>query len=210
MNTIFAKKIGMTSIFDDKGHKLGVTVLESFPAKVLQIKTTDNDGYNALVLGFGPRKEKHTRKPQMGLFKKAGLASPVRYIRESTATDCSQYKVGQEVGLDVFKDVKLVDIIGVSKGRGFAGTIKRHHFRRGRETHGNKSHRDPGSVGNHTYPAKVFKGKKMAGHMGDGRVTVKNLEIVSMDKDQNLLVVKGSVPGGGNAILGVRKVNKGK
>ena len=206
MDTIFAKKIGMTSVFDGKGQRMGVTVLETFPMKVLQIKTKDLDGYDALVVGFQGCKEKHARKPQHGLFKKAGVP-PVRHIRETRAPDCSAYKVGQEVGLDQFKDVKAVDIIGLSKGHGYMGCIKRHHFRRGRETHGNKQHRDPGSVGNHTYPAKVFKGKKMAGHMGFTRITVKNLKVMNMVTEKNLLVVIGSVPGPNNAVLDVRKAN---
>lgn len=206
MDNIFAKKIGMTSIFDAKGQRVGVTVLEAFPAKVLQIKSRESDGYDALVVGFGARKEKHTRKPQMGVFKKASV-QPARYIREASASDCSQFKVGQDVGLENFKDVKLVDIIGMSKGHGYMGCIKRHHFSRGRETHGNKQHRDPGSVGNHTYPAKVFKGKRMAGHMGHTRITVKNLEVMSVVAEQNLLMIKGSVPGPINAVLNIRKAN---
>jgi len=209
MNNIFARKIGMTSLFDEKGNKVGVTVLEVLSSEVLQIKTNKSDGYDALVVGFVPLKEKFAKKTQLGLFKKAGV-QPVRCIREIRVSDLSSYSVGQKLSLSEFSDAKVVDIIGMSKGRGFAGTIKRHHFRRGRETHGNKNHREPGSVGNHTYPAKVFKGKRMAGQMGAERVTVKNLKVFSVDAERNLFLVNGAVPGPNNATLGIKKVKLGK
>jgi large subunit ribosomal protein L3 len=206
MERIFGQKIGMTSLFNDKGEQVGVTLIEVFLTRVLQIKTEARDGYNALVLGFGARREKHVRSPQKGLFKKVNCP-PVKHIRETSADDCAKFQVGQELGLKDFGEVKQVHVRAVSKGRGFAGTIKRHHFQRGRETHGNKNHREPGSIGQHSYPAKVFKGRRMAGHQGDALTTVRNMEVVQCVPDKNLLVVKGSVPGAKNNLVCITKIN---
>jgi large subunit ribosomal protein L3 len=209
MNTVFGKKVGMTSLFDEKGHKVPVTVLEVFPTRVLQIKTDKTDGYPALVLGFGAIKEKKALRPQLGLFKKVNCA-PVKYIRETDGVDIAAFQVGQELGLSAFGDVTMVDVSAVSKGKGFAGTIKRHHFMRGRETHGNKNHREPGSIGNHSDPAKVWKGKRMAGQMGNVERTAKNLKVIKIMTDKNLLIVKGSVPGANHGLVDITKVNGGK
>jgi len=209
MNQVFGKKIGMTSLFNDKGEKVGVTVLQVYPTKVLQIKTKEKDGYEALVLGFGTKKEKRVRKPQSGLFKKVNTA-PVKHIREVTAEDYTQYEVGQDVGLEQFGEVSSVHVAGVSKGKGFAGTIKRYHFGRGRETHGNKNHRAPGSIGQCAQPGKVWKGQKLPGQMGAKRTTVRNLDVVRIISEKNLIVVKGSVPGSKNSLVPITKVNAEK
>lgn len=209
MNKVFGKKVGMTSLFDEKGRKVPVTVLEVFPTRVLQIKTDKTDGYRALVVGFGPIKEKKVRRPQAGVFKKVNCA-PVRYIRETGVPDVAAFQVGQELNLSALGEVKIVDVAAISKGKGFAGTIKRHHFMRGRETHGNKNHREPGSIGNHSDPAKVWKGKKMAGQMGNAHRTVKNLSVIKILTDKNLLIVKGSVPGANNGLVDITKTNGGK
>ena len=209
MNTVFGKKVGMTSLFDDKGQKVPVTVLEVLPTRVLQIKTPKTDGYPALVVGFGAIKEKKVRRPRAGLFKKVNCP-PVKYLRETDVSDVAAYQVGQELNLAAFGAVSTVDVSAVSKGKGFAGTIKRHHFMRGRETHGNKNHREPGSIGNHSDPAKVWKGKKMAGQMGNVTRTVKNLKVIKIMTDKNLLIVKGSVPGANNGLVDITKVNGGK
>ncbi|MFH0921716.1 MAG: 50S ribosomal protein L3 [Fibrobacterota bacterium] len=209
MNKVFGKKVGMTSLFNEKGQKVPVTVLEVFPTRVMQIKTDKTDGYRALVVGFGGIKEKKIRSPQAGLFKKINCA-PVRYLRETCADDAAAFQVGQELNLAAFGTASIVDVSAVSKGKGFAGTIKRHHFMRGRETHGNKNHREPGSIGNHSDPAKVWKGKKMAGQMGNVHRTVKNLQVVKIMVDKNLLLVKGSVPGANNSLVDITKTNGGK
>ncbi|OGJ88077.1 MAG: 50S ribosomal protein L3 [Candidatus Raymondbacteria bacterium RifOxyA12_full_50_37] len=204
LNKVFAKKIGMTSVFNSEGQRLGVTVLQAFPLKILQIKTKEHDGYNALVVGFNRCREKSIRAPQRGLLKKAG-SDPVRCIAETTADDFSKYSVGQEVGLDAFTGVSKVDISGTSKGRGFAGGIKRHHFHRGRETHGNKMHREGGSIGQHTDPSNVWKGKRMAGRMGGKPATVRNVEIFSIDTEKNIIIIEGAVPGANSGVINITR-----
>lgn len=209
VNTIFGKKVGMTSIYDDKGQKMAVTVVLVFPTKVLQIKTKKSDGYDALVVGYDPCKEKLVNKPRLGAFKKANV-KPMRYIRELKTDDVSKFQVGQEIGAESFENVKNVHVEGVSKGRGFSGVIRRHKFQRGRETHGNTMHREGGSIGQHTDPAGVWKGKKMAGQLGNTRCTVRNLEIVQILKDKNLIVIRGAIPGCNNRLVDIVKVNGGK
>jgi large subunit ribosomal protein L3 len=206
LNRIFGKKIGMTTLFDDKGQKMAVTVVQVLPSKVLQIKTKKTDGYDALVVGFDSCKEKGVTKARLGIFKKANVPA-MREMREMKADDVSKFQVGQEIGAESFESVKMVNVEGVSKGRGFAGVIKRHHFQRGRETHGNKMHREGGSIGQHTDPARVWKGKRMAGHLGNAHCTVRNIEIVSVVKEKNLIVLRGAVPGCNNRLVDIVKVN---
>jgi large subunit ribosomal protein L3 len=204
INKIFAKKIGMTTWFDDNGKRTPVTVVEVVSAKVVQIKKVEKEGYNALVLGFSGIEERKVNKPRMAVFKKAGI-SPMRFLKEVRLDDVSSYAVGQDVGLDSFGDVSNVHVVGVSKGLGFTGVIKKHNFQRGRETHGNKMHREGGSIGNHTDPAKVWKGKKMAGHHGNARVTVKNIKVVKVIPEKKLILLRGAVPGSNNNYVDILK-----
>ncbi len=168
-----------------------------------QVKTKETDGYDAVQIGFGDINPKKVNKPMTGHFAKADVA-PMRYLREVRVEDGSEYKPGDQITVEAFADVKAVDVTGTSKGKGFQGTIKRWNFSRGPMTHGSRNQRKPGSIGQCAYPARVRKGLHMAGHMGDERVTVKNLKLVRVDTDQNLLLVKGAVPGGSNALVQVR------
>lgn len=193
---IIGKKIGMTQIFTAEGKVIPVTVLEAGNTVVLQNRTIENDGYNSVQLGFGTVKDKHVTKPMKGHFEKAGV-KPVKFIRELRLSDPSEYTVGQSVGVDTFAEGDLVDVTGVSKGKGFAGGIKRHNFRRGPMGHGSKSHREPGSIGPRMSGGggKVFKGKKLPGRMGGQQVTVQRLAVVRVDEARNLLLIKGAIPG---------------
>ena len=193
---ILGRKLGMTQIFTEEGQVVPVTVIESGNNVVIQNKTTESDGYNAVQLGFGEIKEKHLTKPLKGRFEKAGV-EPVKYIREMRLAAPSEYKVGDKIGVDIFEAGQLVDVTGISKGKGFAGTVKRHGFARGPMGHGSKSHREPGSTGAMIsgHGGRVLKGKKLPGHMGNERVTVQRLTLVKVDTDRNLLLIKGAVPG---------------
>ncbi|MBL8026295.1 MAG: 50S ribosomal protein L3 [Fibrobacteres bacterium] len=204
INKIFAKKVGMTSWFDASGRRVPVTVVEVMQGKVVQIKNVSNDGYNAIVVGFSPVEERKVNKPRLSLFKKVGIA-PVRELREIKVDDVKSFTLGQDIGIEAFGESKLVKVIGTSKGLGFTGVIKKHNFQRGRETHGNKMHREGGSIGNHTDPAKVWKGKKMAGHHGDAKITVKNIEVVKVFPEKRLILLKGAVPGANNRIVDILK-----
>ena len=198
------KKIGMTQIFRDDGAVVPVTVIEAGPCVVTQVKSRETDGYAAVQLGFG--EVKRSNRPMRGHFRPS---RPSRYLREVQADNPADYAVGQSVGVDIFQPGEKIDVIGNSKGRGFAGTMKRHGFGGGPRTHGQSDRsRAPGSIGGGTTPGKVFKGMKMAGHMGDRRITVKGLEIVAVDADRNLLLVKGGVPGAPNGLLQLRKRGK--
>ena len=203
INAIYGKKIGMTQIFNEDDRVVPVTVIVAEPNKVCQVKTTETDGYEAVQLGFGTIKEKKVNKPMAGHFAKQGIA-PTRYLREVRVENASEYKPGDEQTVAAFADVKKVDVTGTSKGKGFQGVIKRHGFGGGRSTHGSHFHRIPGSIGQCATPSRVFKGVRLPGHMGCDTVTVKNLEVVRVDTDQNLILVKGSVPGGKNGIVRVR------
>ena len=195
------KKVGMSQIFREDGRVVPVTVIEAGPCSVTQIKTQDTDGYQAVQLGYGAIKK--LNKPRAGHLKNS---TPSRHLREVEADDPTEYAVGQRIGVDIFQEGEKVDIIGNSKGRGFAGVMKRHGFHGGPRTHGQSDRaRAPGSIGGGTTPGKVYKGMKMAGHMGNRRVTVKNLEIVRVDAERNLLLVKGAVPGGPNGLLLIRR-----
>ncbi len=203
VSTILGRKIGMTQVWDEDDNVVPVTVILAGPCTVSQVKTKETDGYDAVQIGFGDIKAKKVNKPMAGHFAKAGV-EPMRYLREVRVEDASEYKPGDQVTVADFADVKAVDVIGTSKGKGFQGTIKRWNFSRGPMTHGSRNQRKPGSIGQCAYPARVRKGLHMAGHMGDERVTVKNLKLVRVDADQNLLLVKGAVPGAKNALVQVR------
>ena len=195
------KKIGMTQIFRENGIVVPVTLIEAGPCVVTQVKTKDSDGYEAVQLGFGDVKRRN--KPMQGHFRPSRAS---RYLREVKADDPTEYSVGQTVGVEIFAEGEKVDIIGRSKGRGFAGTMKRHGFAGGPRTHGQSDRaRAPGSIGGGTTPGKVFKGLKMAGHMGNRRITVKGLEIVGVDTDRNILIVKGGIPGAPNSLVQIRR-----
>ena len=202
---IIGKKIGMTQIFDEAGKVIPVTVVEAGPCVVLANKTEETDGYNAIQLGFGDIKEKHVNKPMKGFFDKAGVA-PVKFVREFRLAEASEYKVGDKIAADIFAAGDLVDAIGVSRGKGFAGTIERHNFARGPMKHGSKSHREPGSNGPmHSGPGgRVIKGKKLPGRLGGQSATVQRLTIAKVDAERNLIMVKGSVPGAAGTFLMLR------
>ena len=203
INAIYGKKIGMTQIFDEQDRLIPDTVIQAAPNKVVQVKTVESDGYEAVQLGFGTIKEKKVNKPMAGHFAKQG-AEPTRYLREVRVENAAEYKVGDEQTVAAFADVDTVDVTGISKGKGFAGVMKRYGFGGGPGGHGSHFHRAPGSVGQCATPSRVFKGLRLPGHMGCERVTVKNLSVVKIDEDQNLILVKGAVPGGKNGIVRVR------
>ncbi len=190
---ILGRKLGMTQFFTDEGVFVPVTVIEAGPCFVVQRKTLDSDGYEAIQIGFLSQKERRTSKPLLGHFSKGGL-KPFRYLRELRVNEPEKFEIGQEIKADVFSPGEPVDVTGVSKGKGFTGSIKRHGFHRGPKTHGSKYHRGSGSLAAKG-PAKVFKGRKLPGHAGRERVTVQNLEVVKSDPERNLLLVKGAVPG---------------
>ena len=203
VSTILGRKLGMTQIFDEDDNFVPVTVILAGPCTVSQVKTKETDGYEAVQIGFGVLKPKHVNKPMAGHFAKAGV-EPMKYLREVRVDDASQYSCGDKVTVEAFADVKAVDVTGTSKGKGFQGTVKRWNFSRGPMAHGSRNQREPGSIGQCAYPARVRKGLHMAGHMGDERVTVKNLKLVRVDAEQNLMLVKGAVPGGKDAIVSIR------
>ena len=200
---IIGRKIGMTQIFDEKGNVIPVTVIEAGPCVVAQVKTVETDGYNAVQLGFGDVKDKHINKPEAGHFAKAKLANK-KHLREFRLDSIEGIKVGDEVKADVFEAGEKIDVQGTSKGKGFQGVIKRHGQHRGPMGHGSMYHRRPGSMGSTSTPGRVFKGKKLPGHMGVQKITIQNLEIIKVDMDKNVLLVKGSVPGPKGAILKIK------
>jgi large subunit ribosomal protein L3 len=206
---ILGKKLGMTQIFTTEGKMVPVTVVEAGPCIVTQMKTVETDGYNAVQVGFGTIKDKHLNKPLKGHFAKAGV-SPVRFVREFRLSDTPEYTVGQELKADVFEAGELVDVTGISRGKGFAGTIKRHGFARGPRSHGSKSYREPGSIGSRMSGGggKVFKGKKLPGRMGQEKVTVQRLQIVRADADRNLILIKGAIPGAKGSLVAIRNTVK--
>ena len=204
---ILATKVGMTQIFNDDGVLTPVTVLQAGPCVVTQVKTVENDGYSAVQVGFVDKREKLVAKPQKGAFDKAGI-SYKRYVRELKLDDAESYEVKQEIKADVFAAGDKVDATAISKGKGFQGAIKRHGQSRGPMAHGSKYHRHAGSNGACSDPSKVFKGKKMAGHMGAKQITVQNLEVVRVDAENNLILVKGAVPGPKKALVTVKETVK--
>lgn len=199
---IMGVKIGMTQIFDEAGKAIPVTVVEAGPCTVLQKKIEDTDGYNAIQVGFYNLKEKQANKPAKGHFKKAGV-KPLRYIREFRLANIDNYEVGQAINVDVFAPGDVIDVVGTSKGKGFAGAVKRHNFARGSMGHGSKYHRRPGSLGA-MGPARVFKGRKMPGRLGGDRVTVQALKVVKVYPDRNLILIKGSIPGPKKSLVTIK------
>ena len=204
---IIGKKIGMTQIFDEMGNVVPVTVIEATPNVVAQIKTVETDGYNSIQLGYGEVKDKHINKPEKGHFTKAGLVAK-KHLREFRVEDVENYKVGDEVKADIFEAGEKIDVQGTTKGKGFQGVIKRHGQHRGPMGHGSMYHRRPGSMGSTSTPGRVFKGKKLPGHMGRVTVTIQNLDVVRVDMDKNVILVKGSVPGAKGAILKIKSAVK--
>ncbi|HEY9286634.1 MAG TPA: 50S ribosomal protein L3 [Candidatus Dormibacteraeota bacterium] len=201
---LLAKKIGMTQVFTEKGELLPVTVLEAGPCTVVGLRAVQKDGYAAVQLGFGPVKEKRVTKALAGHFKKAG-ASPHRHLREVRLKgDRASYEVGQALKADLFKAGELVDVTGTSKGKGFSGQHKRHHFGRGPVTHGSHNIKQPGSIGSSSTPSRVYKGMRMAGQLGNAQATTRHLKIVRVDVDRNLLLINGDVPGHKNSVVLVK------
>jgi large subunit ribosomal protein L3 len=202
---IIGKKIGMTQVYAEDGRAIPVTVIQAGPCVVVQRKSKAKDGYSSVQLGLvEDRKVKRVTKAMKGHFDKAGLP-PCRVLREFSVEDGAEHKVGDKVSVDLFTPGDVVDIVGVSKGKGFQGVVKRHHFRGGDATHGSMFHRAPGGIGASAYPSRVIKGLRGAGHMGDERVTTKNLTVVRVDAGKNTLVVKGSVPGASGGYVVIRK-----
>jgi large subunit ribosomal protein L3 len=205
INGLLGKKVGMTQLLQDDGTVVPVTVIQAGPCVVVQAKTKQKDGYDAVQLGFVEFvKPKRVNKPMTGHFKKANVA-PARFVREIAIQGDEAANPGDKVMVDIFAQDELVHIIGTSKGRGFAGLIKRHHFHGGRASHGSMFHRAPGSIGSSAYPSRVLKGMRMAGHMGNERVTVQNLRVARIDQENNLLFVRGAVPGPAGGYVVVEK-----
>ena len=205
---IIGKKIGMTQVFDENGNVVPVTVIQAGPCTVVQKKTVEKDGYSAIQLGYGDIKEKHVTKPMKGHFEKAGVAA-VKVLKEFRLEDAESINVGDVIGVDAFEIGSGVDVTGVSKGKGFAGTIKRYNGHRTPMTHGGGPvHRHAGSMGACSSPSRIYKGKKMPGHMGAVKVTVQNLDVVKVDTENNLLVVKGAIPGPKGSIVTVKSTVK--
>jgi large subunit ribosomal protein L3 len=197
---LIGKKIGMTQVFDEDGTAIPVSVIHAGPCPVVQVKTAERDGYNAVQLAFEEARPTRADLPTIGHFKAAGLP-PYRYVQEFKIENPEDYEAGQLIDVGIFEEVKKVDVTGKSKGRGFQGVVKRHGFHGGRKTHGSKSHRVPGSIGMAAYPARVLKGQKLPGRMGHKRFQARNLKVVQIDKENNLLLVRGAVPGARNTLL---------
>ncbi len=202
---LIGKKLGMTGLFSPEGKYVPVTVVQVGPCVVTQVKTETTDGYNALQLGFGEKKESRINKPLKGHFKNSG-ENYFTFLREVPVENPNEYSPGQAIPLDVFKVGERVDVVGTTKGRGFAGVIKRHGFHGGRKTHGSRSHRIPGSIGCSAWPGKVIKGKKMPGHYGNEGKTAKNLQIVDIRPEKNLIILRGAIPGPKSGLVVIKKV----
>ena len=208
MKGILGRKLGMTQIFTDAGVIVPVTVVEAGPMVVTQLKTLENDGYEAVQVGFGDIREKLLNKPQKGHFAKAGVGLK-RFVREFRTDKVADFSLAQVIDVTTFEEGEKVDVIGTSKGKGFQGPIKRHNQSRGPMSHGSRYHRGPGSMGAASDPSRVYKGKKLAGHMGAERVTIQNLEIVKIDAENNLLLIKGAILGPKKGLVVVKKAVKG-
>ena len=206
MKGILGKKIGMTQIFTEHGEVIPVTVVEAGPVVVTQIKTTENDGYTAIQVGFQDAKEKSLNKPQKGHLAAANTLK--KHLKEFRVDSVEEYTVGQEIKADLLAAGELIDVTGISKGKGFQGPIKRHGQSRGPESHGSRYHRRPGSMGACSFPGRVFKNKKLAGHMGSVKVTVQNLEVVRVDADKNFILVKGAIPGAKGSVVTIKEAVK--
>lgn len=207
MKSILGRKLGMTQVFAENGSIVPVTVIEAGPMVVTQIKTKETDGYEAVQVGFGEVKEKKVNKPLKGHFAKAGVGFK-KFVREIKVNNIADYAPAQEIKVDIFEAGEKVDVIGTSKGKGFQGPIKRHNQARGPMSHGSRYHRGPGSMGAASDPSRVYKGKKLAGHMGHERVTIQNLEVVKVDAERNLILIKGAVPGPKKSLVVVRTSKK--
>ena len=205
MSGLIGKKIGMTSIFDEKGKNIPCTVIEAGPCVVTQIKTSEVDGYNAVQLGFNDKNEKHSNKSEAGHFSKSKSTAKYKLVEFQNFEQ--ELNLGDSISVDHFNEGEFVDVTGKSIGKGFAGNQKRHNFTRGPMSHGSKNHRAPGSIGQGTTPGRIYRGKKMAGHMGAANVTMKKLKILKVDTKQNLLILKGSVPGKPGNLLSIRPTN---
>ena len=206
MKGILGKKIGMTQIFTEVGEVVPVTVVEAGPVVITQIKTVEKDGYNAVQVGFGDVKEKSLNKPQKGHLAAANVLK--KHLKEFRVDAVEEFTVGQEIKADLFAAGEKIDVTGTSKGKGFQGPIKRHGQSRGPESHGSRYHRRPGSMGACSFPGRVFKNKKLAGHMGSVKVTVQNLEVVRVDADKNLILVKGAIPGPKGSMVTIKEAVK--
>ena len=206
MKGILGKKLGMTQIFTEEGIVVPVTVVEAGPNVVTQVKTVEKDGYNAIQVGFEDAKEKSLNKPQKGHLAAANVLK--KHLKEFRVDSVEEYTVGQEIKADLFAAGELIDVTGISKGKGFQGPIKRHGQSRGPESHGSRYHRRPGSMGACSYPGRVFKNKKLAGHMGSVKVTVQNLEVVRVDADKNFILVKGAIPGPKGSMVTIKEAVK--
>jgi len=206
---ILGTKLGMTQLFGEDGILIPVTVIEAGPCRVIQKKTAENDGYDAVQVGFCEKKEKHTTKPLQGHFKKAGTGY-MKYLKEFKLDDAATMNVGDEIKADVFAEGDSVDVTGISKGKGFAGTIKRWGTHRGPMTHGSGYHRGPGSMGACSSPSRVMKGKKLAGHLGVEKVTIQNLSVVKLDAENNILAIRGAVPGPKGGLLVIKNSVKAR
>ena len=206
MKGILGRKIGMTQIFTEAGEVVPVTVVEAGPVVVTQVKTIENDGYNAVQVGFVDAKEKSLNKPQKGHLAAANVLK--KHLKEFRVEAVDAYTVGQEIKADVFAAGEMIDVTGISKGKGFQGPIKRHGQSRGPESHGSRYHRRPGSMGACSYPGRVFKNKKLAGHMGSVKVTVQNLEVVRVDADKNFILVKGAIQGAKGSVVTIKEAVK--
>ena len=205
---ILGKKLGMTQIFDNNGLVVPVTVVEAGPCFVSQVKTKDNDGYSAVQMAYGDVREQLINKPVLGQLKKAEITAK-KFIKEFKLDNAEEYKLGDKITCDVFAEGEMVDVSGTSKGHGFSGTIAKWNFHRHRMTHGNGPvHRHVGSIGANTFPAKVFKGKKMAGRWGNEKVTVQNLKVVKVDAERNLILIKGAIPGAKGSLISVKSAVK--
>jgi large subunit ribosomal protein L3 len=208
MDGILGRKVGMTQIYVADGTVVPVTVIKAGPCLVVQRKTTDNDGYEAVQIGLVEEKPAKPNQPLAGHFKKAGVA-PVKKVEEFRLDSGEELKAGDEVKASMFTEKDFVDIVGTSKGKGFQGNMKRHGFRGGRGSHGSMFHRAPGSIGSSAYPSRVFKGMRMTGRMGGDQVTTKNLQIVKVDAEQNLIYVRGAVPGPKSGYVAIRRAKRG-
>lgn len=206
MKGILGKKLGMTQIFTEAGIVVPVTVVETTPNVVTQIKTVEKDGYSAIQVGFEDAKEKSLNKPQKGHLAAANVLK--KHLKEFRVDSVEEFTVGQEIKADLFAAGEIIDVTGISKGKGFQGPIKRHGQSRGPESHGSRYHRRPGSMGACSFPGRVFKNKKLAGHMGSVRVTVQNLEVVRVDADKNLILVKGAIPGPKGSVVTIKEAVK--
>lgn len=206
---ILGKKVGMTQYFTEAGELIPVTVVEVTPNVVLQLKTIENDGYEAVQLGFDDLREVLSNRPAKGHVAKAN-ATPKRFIREFNNVELSEYEVGQGITVDVFKAGDIVDVTGTSKGKGFQGAIKRHGQSRGPMAHGSRYHRRPGSMGGASFPSRVFKGKALPGQMGGDRITIQNLEVVKVDSERNVILIKGNVPGSKKSLVEIKTAIKSK